>query len=453
MSAMLREEQRNKAFLVGAIMQVNDFHPGDLFGQIQSLVDQLETERKARAAAEMTGAACSSLLTIVGKELLPPMASLATMADRILSGPLSAAQRREAEVLAQSTQRFLGALSEVQDFSTLESGEAELAVERFDLHVMVKEAASVLQERAGAKGLMSGVDMADNCPRFIVGDAARVRQVLMGLIEMALHSTNTGSIRLYASINEASYPITMRFDVTDTGEGFSAAEQAALFQPSADASRVGGGLGLPIARRLAEAMGGGLGCESAAGQGSLYWFTFQTVVADDMPQAQMAGHEAPVEILEAANDDVPADLKPAPEPRHKSGALSGHVLVVESNVVNRLLIGAYLEEFGLTHDVAETGTAALMCLSARTYDLVLMDTALPDYDGLQMAQRIRALQASASEVAVVALTAVSEKDNGQALVEAGVNARVAKPIQGRGLYAALVPFLPAQDEDVVAKAS
>jgi DNA-binding response OmpR family regulator len=94
-----------------------------------------------------------------------------------------------------------------------------------------------------------------------------------------------------------------------------------------------------------------------------------------------------------------------------------------------------------------------MCLSARTYDLVLMDTALPDYDGLQMAQRIRALQARSSEVALVALTAVSDEDNGQALVEAGVNARVAKPIQGRGLYAALVPFLPAQDEDVVAKAS
>jgi CheY-like chemotaxis protein len=300
---------------------------------------------------------------------------------------------------------------------------------------------------------MSGVDMADNCPRFIVGDAVRVRQVLMGLIEMALHSTNAGSIRLYASINEASYPITVRFDVTDTGEGFSPAEHAALFQPSADASRVGGGLGLPIARRLAEAMGGGLGCESAAGQGSLYWFTFQTVVADDMPHAQMAGHEAQVGILEAANDDVPADLKPTPEPRHKSGALSGHVLVVESNVVNRLLIGAYLEEFGLTHEVAETGTAALMCLSARTYDLVLMDTALPDYDGLQMAQRIRALQARSSEVALVALTAVSDEDNGQALVEAGVNARVAKPIQGRGLYAALVPFLPAQDEEVVAKAS
>ncbi len=433
-------------------MQVNDFHPGDLFGQIQSLVDQLETERKARAAAEITGAACSSLLTIVGKELLPPMTSIATMTDRILSGPLSAAQRREAEALAQSTQRFLGALSEVQDFSDLESGEAELAVERFDLHAMVKQAASVLQERAGAKGLMSGVDMADNCPRFIVGDAARVRQVLMGLIEMALRSTTKGSIRLYASINEASYPITVRFDVTDTGEGFSAAEHAALFQPSADASRVGGGLGLPIARRLAEAMGGGLGCESAVGQGSLYWFTFQTVVADDMAHV-LAEDEARVEIIEAANDDAPADLKPKPEPKSKSGALSGHVLVVESNVVNRLLIGAYLEEFGLTHEVAETGTAALMCLSARTYDLVLMDTALPDYDGLQMAQRIRGLQARSSEVAVVALTAASDKDNGQALVEAGVNARVAKPIQGRGLYAALVPFLPAQDEHVVAKAS
>jgi CheY-like chemotaxis protein len=432
-------------------MHANDFHSGDLFGQIQCLVDQLETERQARAAAEMMGAASSGLLALVGKDLRPPMESVAAMADRILSGPLSDKQRREAEILAQSTRRLLGALTEVCEFSDLENGEAELTVERFDLHALVKNAAHMLQERAGAKGLMTGVDMADNCPRFIVGDAARVRRVLTGLIEMALQSTAEGSIRLYVSVNDSNYPLTVRFDVTDTGAGFSEAEQAALFQPSADTSRVGGGLGLPIARRLAEAMGGGLGCDSVKSQGSLYWFTFQTVVADDMTEA-----DAVVDVFEAANDDMPmaGDApKPAAKPKATAkGALSGHVLVVEGNMVNRLLIGAYLEDFGLTYEVADTGTAALMCLAARTYDLVLMDTALPDYDGLRMAQRIRALQAPSSEVPVVALAAASDEDDGQELVEAGVNARVVKPIQGRALYAALVPFLPAQD-DVIAKAS
>ena len=454
MSAMLRRKGKNQQhlFRVGAIMQQNDF-AGDLFGQIQSLIDQLEAERAARQAVEAAAAAKTVLLEIVGREVRAPMESVAQMADLLLAGPVNGSQRGDVEVLAQSARRLLVSLNEVLEFSHLETGEAELTVERFDLHGLVKNAASVLQSRASAKGLTSGIDMAANCPRFIVGDEVRVCQVLMGLIEAALQSTAEGSIRLYVSVNDAQYPLTVRFDITDTGEGFSAAERDVLFQPSADVSRVGGGLGLPIARRLAEAMGGGVGCDSVVGQGTLYWFTFQTVVADDMLEDEgLVEDEGVVVSLEAANDDMPKPMAAAKKGAKKGpakGALSGHVLVVESNTVNRLLIGAYLEEFGLTHEVVETGTEALMCLASRAYDLILMDTALPDYDGLQLAQRIRGLQAPLSEVPVVALAAPADKDDGQQLVEAGVNARVAKPIQGRALYAALVPFLPAQEDGVV----
>src|SRR5680860_641096 len=446
---MLRRKSKNQQhlFLVGAIMQVNDFHAGDLFGQIQNLVDQLEAERTARLAVEAADAAKTGLLEIVGREVRAPMESVAKMADLLLAGPVNASQRREVETLAQSARRLLVSLNEVLDFSHLETGEAELSIERFDLHGLVKNAASVLQSRASAKGLTSGIDMAANCPRFIVGDEVRVRQVLLGLIEAALQSTAQGSIRLYVSVNDAQYPLTVRFDITDTGEGFSAAERDGLFQPSADISRVGGGLGLPIARRLAEAMGGGVGCDSVVGQGTLYWFTFQTVVADDMVGDEGLVEEGLTVGFEAANDDMPKPAAAAKKTAAK-GALSGHVLVVEGNTVNRLLIGAYLEDFGLTHEVVETGTAALMCLASRTYDLILMDTSLSDYDGLQLARRVRALQAPSSEVPVVALAVAADKDDGQQLVEAGVNARVAKPIQGRALYAALVPFLPAQEDGV-----
>lgn len=424
-------------------MQLSDFQPENLFAQVQNLVDRLEDERQARVAAETASVAKASLLAIAGKELRQPMESVAVMAERILSGPLSPAQRRDADALAQSTQRLLGALTEVLDLNDLDSGDAELTVERFDLHALIKTAATVLQERAGAKGLMSAVDMAANCPRFIVGDEARVHQVLMDLIETALQSTAEGSIRLYASVNDADYPVTVRFDITDTGAGLNAAEKADLFEISAEMSCADRGLGLPLARKLAEAMGGVVGCESVLGQGTLYWFTFQTVVADDVV---MDEDEDNVRPLKAANDDRP---KPADMPNakpSKKGALSGHVLVVEGNTVNRMLIGAYLEEFGLSHEMAETGTAALMCLASRTYDLVLMDTALPDFGGIQMAQRIRVLQAPSAQVPLVALTAQPEKDHGRQFIEAGVNARVAKPIQGKALYAALVPFLPAKDD-------
>ncbi|MHA1133221.1 MAG: ATP-binding protein [Alphaproteobacteria bacterium] len=113
-----------------------------------------------------------------------------------------------------------------------------------------------------------------------------MRQVLMGLIEAALQRTTEGSIRLYASVNEAAHPFTVRFDITDTGAGLTEAEIDNLFQPCSGTSRIGGSLGLPIARRLAAAMGGGLGCTSAVGQGTLHWFTFQSVAADEQDAAK-----------------------------------------------------------------------------------------------------------------------------------------------------------------------
>jgi|GEM_PF-1692380 len=482
-------------------MQGNEFRAGDLFGQIEDLAAQLETERQARLAAEAANVGTLGLIDIVSKKLRPPMESVSALTDRILDGPLNLAQRRDAESLSHSMHRILSALTEVLDFSTLQSGDAEFSVEPFDFHALVRETASALQACAAAKGLSSSVDMAANCPRYIVGDAMRVRQVLMALMETSIQATAGGSIRLYVSVNDAVSPVTVRFDITDTSAGFTTEQLAALFQPSTDNMRSDGGLGLPIAQRLAEAMGGGVACDSALGQGALYWFTFKALVEEKeteagMPAAQVAHHvpEDLVSAQPATSDafelnvtdviawkevdpvsleteratakmlDEPApqshpalapanamEMAPAPAPESApkaalADALAGHVLLIEDNSVNRLLIGAYLDEFGLTFDVAETGAAALMCLDQRPYDLVLMDTVLPDYRGLQLAQRIRAMEARSAHVPIVALATLSDNEEEQAYVEAGVNASLDKPIQGRELYAALVPLVSAQAE-------
>ncbi len=482
-------------------MQGNEFRAGDLFGQIEDLAAQLETERQARLAAEAANVGTLGLIDIVSKKLRPPMESVSALTDRILDGPLNLAQRRDAESLSHSMHRILSALTEVLDFSTLQSGDAEFSVEPFDFHALVRETASALQACAAAKGLSSSVDMAANCPRYIVGDAMRVRQVLMALMETSIQATAEGSIRLYVSVNDAVSPVTVRFDITDTSAGFTTEQLAALFQPSTDNMRSDGGLGLPIAQRLAEAMGGGVACDSALGQGALYWFTFKALVEEKeteggMPAAQVAHHvpEDLVSAQPATSDafelnvtdviawkevdpvsleteratakmlDEPApqshpalapanamEMAPAPAPGSapkaaRADALAGHVLLIEDNSVNRLLIGAYLDEFGLTFDVAETGAAALMCLDQRPYDLVLMDTVLPDYRGLQLAQRIRAMEARSAHVPIVALATLSDNEEEQAYVEAGVNASLDKPIQGRELYAALVPLVSAQAE-------
>ena len=315
-------------------MRPEDFRPDDLFAQIQGLVDGLTAERRAREVAEAADKAKSELLAMVGHELRSPMEAVTAMAELLLASPLDPTQARYAEMLYQSSRSLLGVLNDVLDFSRLDGGRMELQHINFDLHDLVQGVGTVLQTRANDKGLTGGVDVGANCPRYVVGDAARLRQVLMSFIENALKFTSVGSVRLHANASETDGRLVLRFDVTDTGVGLSKAVQERLFLPFVEIDKQAGevgstGLGLAIAKKLASLMGGEVGCESVVGQGTLYWFTLPA------GRVQMS---APA--LRASKDASP------------QGVLSGHVLLLEDNAVNRMLIGSYLDEFGLTHEVA-----------------------------------------------------------------------------------------------------
>jgi CheY-like chemotaxis protein len=413
-------------------MRPEDFRPDDLFAQIQGLVDGLTAERRAREVAEAADKAKSELLAMVGHELRSPMEAVTAMAELLLASPLDPTQARYAEMLYQSSRSLLGVLNDVLDFSRLDGGRMELQHVNFDLHDLVQGVGAVLQTRANDKGLTGGVDVGANCPRYVVGDAARLRQVLMSFIENALKFTSVGSVRLHANASETDGRLVLRFDVTDTGVGLSKAVQERLFLPFVEIDRQAGevgstGLGLAIAKKLASLMGGEVGCESVVGQGTLYWFTLPA------GRVQMS---APA--LRASKDASP------------QGVLSGHVLLLEDNAVNRMLIGSYLDEFGLTHEVASSGDGAVLSLAAKTYDLVLMDTAMRDLDGVETVKRIRSLHAPSSQVPIVALIANGLKVDAGAYLAAGMDAYVSKPIRGRELYAALSPFLGvARDEPVL----
>ncbi|MGZ5849138.1 MAG: response regulator [Methyloceanibacter sp.] len=407
-------------------MRTEDFRPDDLFAQIQSLVDALQAERQARQLAEAAEKAKSELLALASHELRTPMGAIVSMTELLLASPLDNTQRRYGETLQQSAKSLLALLNDVLDFSKLEAGHCELDLAPFDLHDLVQGIAAGVQARASDKGLASGVDIGASCPRRIKGDAARIRQILDNLIDNALKFTSEGSVRLRASAREAGRTLSLRFDVTDTGIGLSKAEQERLFQPyvqvdRAILSRYGGtGLGLSIARRLVKLMEGEIGCESVTGQGSLFWVSFPAL-------------------------RVETEASASKEEARPAGVLSGEILVVEDNAVNRMLIGAYLDEFGLSYEMVDSGAAAIMCLASKTYDLVLMDIMMPELDGIETTKRIRKLQGPSAEVPVVALTAHTKKGDREDYLAAGMDACVSKPIRGRELYAALAPFL-AVDE-------
>ena len=429
-------------------MRPEDFEPGDLFAQIQNLVERLAEERRAREAAEGAERSKSELLAMIGHELKAPVETIASVSDLLRLSPLDPAQHRYTDMIAQSSQSLRSVVDDIGDLTRLEAGRFDLARSEFDLHAMIGEIGSALQARASAKGLTSGVDIGASCPRLVVADELCIRQVLITLLDTALRSTFDGSVRLHASAIDVNGVWRLRFDVTDTGRGYSAAERAQLFKPvlkvqsAASAEREGSGLELAIARKLALLMGGEVGCDSAPGKGSLYWFTLMAGHAGQAFSAarpeQQEGAACDEPILDLAEAEAVAS-EPVRE-AERQPKLSGRVLVVENNAVNRMLLGTYLDEFGVSYEMVATGAAALLNLATKRYDLVLMDMKMPDLDAIEATKRIRALQTPSAEVPLVALVSV-RGDNRGAYLAAGVDAYASKPIRGRELHRVLARFL------------
>ena len=394
-------------------MQPEDFKPDDLFAQIQGLVDALAAERVARERAESSERAKAQLLGVIGHELRTPMGAVISMAELLLSSPLDNSQRRYAETLEQSARSLLTVLNDILDFSQLDTGHIELDCEAFDLHELVQGVAAAMQTRASAKGVSSGIDIGFSCPRAVVGDAARLRQILDAAVKSAVDSLAEGSLRLHVRARDSDDHLRLRFDIVASGP-----ELKRAVVPSGEAS----GLGSSVARHLIDMMGGELGSDTVAGHGSVVWFT-------------VAAARAPERPPKSKREDAAADRS----------ALSGHVLVIESNAVNRMLIGAYLDEFGLTYEMVGSGAEAILCLAASRYDLLLMDITSPGFDGAQTARRIRNLGATGA-LPIVALTAAKRTDGSSTPTVAAMDACVAKPICGRELHAALAPFLSAENQ-------
>jgi CheY-like chemotaxis protein/nitrogen-specific signal transduction histidine kinase len=400
-------------------MQSEDFRAEDLLGQVESLAEALDAERAARDLADSADRAKSELLAVVSHELRTPIDAMVSMSELLLATPLDDTQRRYAQTLERSARSLFVVLNDLLDFSKLEAGHCELDVAPFDLHTLVKRAGGMLQAATEGKSLSGGVHIGTSCPRFVKGDAARLQQVLLNLTDNAIKFTEQGSVNLHVNAGEMEEGVMLRFDIVDTGVGLSESEIARLFQPYVQLERTarekgGTGLGLYIARRLVGLMGGEIGCESVPGQGSLFWFVI------------------PTERVAIANAAGAQD----------SGQLLGHVLVVEDNAMNRMLIATYLDEFGLTCAVVSSGAEALERLEDSTYDLVLMDILMPELDGVETTKRIRAMPGPVAEIPIVALTAYTTREDRATYLAEGLDAYVAKPIRGRELFDALAPYLP-----------
>jgi signal transduction histidine kinase len=390
--------------------------------------DAREAElREARAQAEAASRAKGEFLATISHEIRTPMNGVLGMLRILRETPLSAEQRDYLKTAADCAEKLLLLLTDVLDFTKLEQGRLELQQTPFPPSAAASAVAELMHARARDKNLQFDLQIGPNLPAAIVGDAARLRQILGNLISNAIKFTERGSVTLSLTCAQRTATrVELHFTVTDTGIGIDSATLERLFKPfvqgdSALNRRYGGaGLGLAISTRLADAMGGILQVQSTLNQGT----TFRLVLPCRLPEG--------------------AGLAPTAEepPRPASPTFNARVLVVEDDTVNQQVIELFLKKLGIVPRIVADGQAAVTRASSETFDAILMDCHLPDIDGLEATRRIRQKLAGGRPVKIIALTAnVGKKARDECLV-AGMDDFLTKPVRFETLVEALRRNLP-----------
>jgi signal transduction histidine kinase/DNA-binding response OmpR family regulator len=414
--------------------------------QRMRLLQSLEEHARIAEAANV---AKSQFLTNMSHELRTPMNAIVGMTELALTEELTPVLRDYLETARDSAGMLLQLLNEILDFSRIETGFFALEPAPFSLRQMLDQTLKTMRVRAMEKGLELRIKLPDHFPDEFIGDALRLRQILINLIGNAIKFTPSGSISVRVEElkgkvgqdaggvgatsaiadkpdDKASVGITfLQFAVQDTGIGIAEADQRKVFEPfaQADASTTrnygGTGLGLAISSNLVRLMGGEIWVESQIQHGSTFYFT----VALEQPLVQREFVGSDTVALARGNGESRRTLQ---------------ILLAEDNLANQKMAVYLLKKQGHAVEITNNGREAVELVNRRDFDLVLMDVQMPIMDGFQATAAIRALpNASKARMPIVAMTAHSMKGDKERCLAAGMDGYLTKPIDSRELFATL----------------
>jgi signal transduction histidine kinase/AmiR/NasT family two-component response regulator len=386
---------------------------------------------KERAAAEANKAK-SGFLAMMSHEIRTPMNAVLGLAGSLLDGDLPPVQREVVEAIRDSGDDLLRILNDILDFSKLDANKMTFEAATFAPAALTNSVVSILSSRATAKRLRIVAETDAALPNWVLGDAGRIRQVLINLVSNAIKFTPAGNVTVATRCLACdARSATIEWVVSDSGIGIPADRIASLFSEFTQADnsitrRFGGtGLGLAISKRLVTQMDGTIAVESTPGHGTIFRVRLVLPIAH-------APSEQPPQRTSAVTEFQDAVKRFGRTPR---------VLFAEDNPTNQFVARQLLKDLDIQIDMVGDGLEALDQASRFFYDVICMDVQMPEMDGLEATRHIRALGEPFASVPIIALTANAFPEDVRACLAAGMNQFVAKPASRETLLNALVQAL------------